>query len=269
MKRIHPRSDWPESWKTSYTYDLLEIYGDRSQLGYTYAYQKRFETTIKLIQSSLPSGSSILDIAAAQGNFSLALAELGYKVVWNDLREDLVDYVRLKHEKGDITYLAGNAFELHHLSGQFDCVLISEVIEHVAHPDEFLINAATLAKPGGIVVMSTPNGRYFRNRLPKFSECADTTVFEAEQFKPNSDGHIFLLWPDEIEWLSRKSGLAIESMVYHTNPLTAGHVKLGVLLRILPEPVVWILENALSRLPFAIKSRITSGSATLFRKQYE
>ena len=265
MKRIYPNPEWPESWELSYAYDLLEIYNAKTSLGYAYAYEKRFTTTIGLIESALPPGSSIIDIAAAQGNFSLALAEHGYKVLWNDLRGELADYVKLKYEKGDIEFLAGNAFDLN-LGEQFDCVLISEVIEHVAHPDQFLANAAAIAKPGGIVVMSTPNGCYFRNNLPKFSECPDPSIFESQQFKPNSDGHIFLLWPDEIQWLSAQSGLTIESIVYHTNPLTAGHVKLERALRVLPKRSVRFLENATALLPFSIRTRVTTGSVTLFRK---
>jgi 2-polyprenyl-3-methyl-5-hydroxy-6-metoxy-1,4-benzoquinol methylase len=265
MKRVSPTPEWPESWKTSYAYDLLEIYNEKTSLGYAYSYEKRFNTTLGLIESALPSGSSIIDIAAAQGNFSLALAERGYKVVWNDLRGELADYVKLKYETGDIKYMAGNAFELN-LEEQFDCVLISEVIEHVAHPDQFLINAASIAKPGGIVVMSTPNGCYFRNSLPKFSECPDPSSFESQQFKPNSDGHIFLLWPDEIQWLSARSGLKIESIIYHTNPLTAGHVKLERALRVLPKRSVRFLESATALLPFSIRTRVTTGSVTVFRK---
>jgi len=267
MKRIYLNRDWPESWKISYEYDLLEIYGEKSSMGYVYAYQKRFNTTLGLIQSALPSGSSVIDIAAAQGNFSLTLAERGYKVVWNDLRSDLIDYVKLKYEKGNIKYLAGNAFELNQ-SEQFDCVLISEVIEHVAHPDQFLLNAAAITKPGGIVVMSTPNGQYFKNSLPKFSECTDPSVFESEQFKPNADGHIFLLWPDEISWLSKVTQLKIESTIYHTNPLTAGHIKLEAVLRLLPKKSIFFVENAISRFPLALKTHITTSSVTLFRKPY-
>jgi len=268
MKRIYPSPEWPESWTTSYEYDLLEIYNKKTSLGYAYAYEKRFNTTIGLIESALPPGSSIIDIAAAQGNFSLALAERGYKVLWNDLRGELADYVKLKYEIGNINYLAGNAFELS-LRGHFDCVLISEVIEHVAHPDQFLFNAAAIAKPGGIVVMSTPNGCYFRNSLPKFSECPDPSIFESQQFKPNSDGHIFLLWPDEIRWLSEQTGLKIESIVYHTNPLTAGHIKLERALRVLPKRSVQLLESVTALLPFPIRTRMTTGSVTLFRKKTE
>ena len=40
------------------------------------------------------------------------MAEMGYVVTWNDLRAELVDYVRMKRETGDLSFAAGNAFEL-------------------------------------------------------------------------------------------------------------------------------------------------------------
>ena len=43
---------------------------------------------------------------------------------------------------------------------------ITEVIEHVAHPDRLLQQAAALVRPGGYVVMTTPNGR-FNSCLPE------------------------------------------------------------------------------------------------------
>jgi 2-polyprenyl-6-hydroxyphenyl methylase/3-demethylubiquinone-9 3-methyltransferase len=85
----------------------------------------------------------------AQGNVSLALAELGYRVTWNDLRADLADYVRLKYETGSITFAPGNTFELA-FAERFDAVLATDVIEHVAHQDEFLRQLAGLARPGGV-----------------------------------------------------------------------------------------------------------------------
>jgi 2-polyprenyl-6-hydroxyphenyl methylase/3-demethylubiquinone-9 3-methyltransferase len=265
MKRIQPQPDWPQSWQESYFYDQSEIYGQISHYGYAYAYDNRRRETLRLLTEVLSPGARVLDVAAAQGNFSLALAELGFDVTWNDLRAELADYVRLKHEHGKIEYIAGNAFELAFPS-LFDAVLITEIIEHVAHPDDFLAKAAALVRPGGYIVMTTPNGGYFKNRLPKFSECDDPSIFESAQFKPNADGHIFLLHVDEIEPLAKRAGLSVEKIALFTNPLTAGHVKTEPLLKILPRRIVEIAESVSRSLPSALKKKALVQMGVRFRK---
>ena len=265
MNHIEPRPEWPESWKESHFYDQAEVYGEITNYGYAYAYRNRRDKTLELLTEGLAPGSRILDIAAAQGNFSLALAELGFDVTWNDLRAELADYVRLKYERGKIEYAPGNVFELN-FPELFDAVLITEVIEHVAHPDDFLAKTATLVRPGGCIVMTTPNGGYFKNRLPKFSECADPTVFEAVQFKPNADGHIFLLHADEIEPLARRAGLGVDRLVLFTNSLTAGHVKTESLLKLLPRGLVRGAERFTHALPAVVKKRALAQMGVRFRK---
>jgi 2-polyprenyl-3-methyl-5-hydroxy-6-metoxy-1,4-benzoquinol methylase len=100
MKRVYIEDSWPDSWKYSYRYDLLELYDGSGNRGYAYAYDQRRRQTLRLLTQVLTPGARILDVAAAQGNFSLMLAEMGYDVTWNDLREDLAAYVQLKHERG-------------------------------------------------------------------------------------------------------------------------------------------------------------------------
>jgi 2-polyprenyl-3-methyl-5-hydroxy-6-metoxy-1,4-benzoquinol methylase len=265
VKRIQPGPHWPQSWKESSFYDRSEIYGEISHHGYAYAYENRRRETLRLLTEVLSPGARILDVAAAQGNFSLALAELGFDVTWNDLRRELADYVRLKYERGKIEYAAGNAFELT-FPTLFDAVLITEIIEHVAHPDDFLAKAAALVRPGGYIVMTTPNGGYFRNRLPKFSECADPTVFESVQFKPNADGHIFLLHVDEIEPLAKRAGLTVDKIRLFTNPLTAGYVKTEALLKILPRGIVRAIETFSQSLPNALQRKALVQMGIRFRK---
>ena len=175
MKHIFPNSDWTQTWINSYKYDLVEIYGSNENLGYTYAYQNRFNEVINLVTNIAQPGSKILDIAAAQGNYTLHLAELGYEVTWNDIRAELIDYVKMKQEKGTVNYISGNVFETK-FKELFDVVLATEVIEHTAHPDQFLCHIAGLVKPGGYLLITTPNGEYFRNKLPKFSDCVDPGI---------------------------------------------------------------------------------------------
>jgi len=243
MRFVDVEQGWPDSWKTSHAYDLLEIWDQRHQdLGYAYAYERRRDSAIQAVKLVTAPGARVLDVAAAQGNFSLALAEAGYRVTWNDLREELADYVRLKYEYGDIEFVSGDVFGLD-LEGQFDTIVVTEIIEHVAHPDEFLRRVAALVKPGGYVVMTTPNGGYFRNRLPKFSDCPDPSIFEDVQFQPNADGHIFLLHEHEVRKFADQAGLVVTDLRLFTNPLTNGHMKLGGALKILPRSAVIAVER--------------------------
>jgi 2-polyprenyl-3-methyl-5-hydroxy-6-metoxy-1,4-benzoquinol methylase len=267
LKRLNLDNTWPKSWKESHFYDLQEAYGQISHRGYAYAYANRRRHTLALVTEVLPPGTRVLDIAAAQGNFSIALAEMGYDVTWNDLRAELADYVRLKHENGILNFAPGNAFELS-FERPFDAVLITEIIEHVAHPDEFLVKAANLVRPGGYIIMTTPNGAYIRNRLPKFSECLNPALFESEQFKPNADGHIFLLHPEELGALAAHAGLEVEKTVLFTNSLTAGHMKLESILHALPKGSVNQIEKLSSYLPKPLKKRLLVQMAARFRKLF-
>lgn len=268
MRRVTPEAAWPDSWKLSYAFDLEEVYGEVTSRGYAYAYATRRRKTLELLCDVLPPGSRVLDVAAAQGNFSLALAEMGYRVTWNDLRGELADYARLKHEHGDIRYAPGDAFEID-FGSAFDGVLITEVIEHVAHPDAFLARVALLVRPGGWIVMTTPNGAYFRNTLPKFSTCSDPSVYEAIQFKPDADGHIFLLHPGEIEPLAAQAGLEVDAMALFTNPLTSGHMKSESLLRVLPRSTVEGAERVSQWLPRVLGERCLLQMGVRFRKPDE
>jgi 2-polyprenyl-3-methyl-5-hydroxy-6-metoxy-1,4-benzoquinol methylase len=265
MKKLVFDEAWPDSWKLSYYYDCQEVWGDVSDYGYAYAYQNRAEKTLAAISSRVPKRSRILDIAGAQGNFSIRLAELGYHVTWNDLRSELEGYVKLKQGDCKLDFAPGNAFELN-FPELFDGVVITEIIEHVAHPDQFLVKVSRLLKPGGYIVMTTPNGLYFKNDLPRFSDCPNPEQFESEQFQPNGDGHIFLLWPDEIKSLGINAGLRVESVELFTSPLMNGHIKLAALLPYLPRRLVRLVDRVAMSLPQVLSSRLLVHSIACYRK---
>jgi len=215
----------------------------------------------------MPPPARVLDVGAAGGNFALPLAEAGYDVTWCDLRAELVPVVRAKHERGRIEYLVANLFDLEPARhGRFDAILATEVIEHCAHPDAFLRHLAALLRPGGLMVLTTPLGSYLRNRLPRFEDCPDPSVHEAGQFRPDSDGHIFLFHLDELERLARQAGLLPLRFAWHNNPLTSGHMKLWVLLPLLPRALVLGLDRWTRRLPRRLAARLHASLLAVLQK---
>lgn len=266
MQQLTYDESWPQSWRDSYRFDLEEVFDRVTNLGFAYAYEVRRKRALDLLTEGLPAGAKVLDIAAAQGNFTLPLAQRGYRVTWNDLRDDLIGYVQLK-AGGElpIEFRPGDIFKAE-FDQAFDAVLMTEVIEHVAHPDEFLARAASFLKPGGVLVMTTPNGKYFINKLPKFSECPDPSVYEAMQFKPDSDGHIFLLHPEEVAPLARAAGLVVDKLEVSTNFLTQGHIKTHKILPYLPKRLVMGLEQLSRELPEGLRQKVMAQMCVRMKK---
>lgn len=271
--RPTPSEDWPKVWRESYHYDLLEVWDDPEPrtlagLAYANAYKARQSAVLNILVAEMPAPARVLDLAAAQGNFTIALAGLGYDVTWNDLRAELEGYVRQKLPKHtNAHFVSGNIFDMEEMYvGQFDAVFALEIIEHVAHPDDFISKLATLLRPGGVIVLSTPNGGYFLNKLPRFSDHPDPSVFENTQSAPNSDGHIFLLYEDEMRRFAKSSGLEVCDIKFLTNPLTAGHIKLRYALGVLPARTVDFLERFTRRLPVRMQRKLSSQLIVTLKK---
>ena len=116
--------------------------------------------------------------------------------------------------------------------------------------DKLLKNISNLVREKGYIILTTPNGEFFSNKLPKFSDCDDPTVFENEQFKPNSDGHIFLLHFDEIKELAAKSGFTVTEHTYFNNPMTIGQFRTWHALPFVPRFFVDWVEQKTSSLQY-------------------
>jgi SAM-dependent methyltransferase len=96
------------------------------------------------------AGRSILDLGCATGNYCLHLASLGYTMVGADVNPD---YVRIARERGvDARVIAGHV-PLDDAS--CDSVLLSEVLEHVEHPEPLLAEARRIARRN--VLITTPH----------------------------------------------------------------------------------------------------------------
>lgn len=181
----------------------------------------RFLDTLRKARELAPA--RVLEIAGGGGFTAACIHEEGREIVLNDLRplgKELDAWTtgeRLRWE-------GGNFFELDpERLGTFDLVLACEVIEHVAHGDRMLAHLRRFLRPGGTLLLTTPNGAYFRSKLPTHSQVKDFTALEAQQFKPDSDGHLFLYTVEELERLCREAGFSQVRSELSVTPFISGH----------------------------------------------
>jgi 2-polyprenyl-3-methyl-5-hydroxy-6-metoxy-1,4-benzoquinol methylase len=216
----------------------------------------RVLTTLERVLSLKPR--RVLEVAAGDGSLSACLAAHGISVAANDLRADILKSAIANFENGEsIAVLPGNLFDLDpNATGRFDLVIATEVVEHVAHTDDFLRHLTRFLTPNGRILLTTPNGSYFRNSLPTHSMIDDFDVLESEQFKPDADGHLFLITPDELTAIAHNAGLRPLDIDLLAIPFITGHCGFSMIQsRQLARLCYW-LEAQSRRLPFWLREKI-------------
>lgn len=106
------------------------------------------------------NGLSALDIGCGAGLVAEPLARMGADVHGLDAGEAVIEAARAHAESQQlkITYSCGEAADFATRNRQrFDFITCLEVVEHVTDISSFLSSIASMLKPGGLLVFSTPN----------------------------------------------------------------------------------------------------------------
>lgn len=227
----------------------------------------RMRALTTLQQALALEPNRVLEVAAGDGSLSACLATKGATVFANDLREDeLMGALEAFENRDKIVVLAGNCFDLDpSQTGLFDLVMACEVIEHVAYPVHLLRHLKRFLEPGGRILLTTPNCLYFRNRLPTYGEIEDPSTLESRQFKPDGDGHLFLMSPTEIQAVSAQAGLHVEKIELCATPFITGHCRLSVFRGHLVTRLCYLLEKFCLRLPSALKEKLCFSMSAVLR----
>ena len=183
-------------------FDLRQIDAEPANF-WTRMWWARTDRILALARRHAPAGGRILDVGCAQGNAAILLSEDGYRCVGLDLRPNFLRYAQKKEEAPRVAWVVANGHELPFEPEAFDVVILAEILEHVAEPDDLMVKALRWVKPGGSVICTTPNGRGLRNRaLPPYFEAAkDIDDLKARQFGPAGEDHLFAIRPSELRRL--------------------------------------------------------------------
>ncbi|OFW57010.1 MAG: hypothetical protein A2133_08465 [Actinobacteria bacterium RBG_16_64_13] len=109
------------------------------------------------------AGARWLDLGGGAGEFSLLAKEKGYEVTLVDGDTRNVAGVASLGVRGVLADLNGRLDQLD--DHQFDGVSLIEVVEHIPMAECLVSEAYRLLKPGGLMLLSTPNAVWWRERM--------------------------------------------------------------------------------------------------------
>ncbi len=113
----------------------------------------RYEFLLPMIRKS----DEILETGCGAGYGSRMLSERARSVVAIDYSSVALEYARERYSAPNLTHLLMNCHRLAFADASFDLIVSFEVYEHLEEPEVYLSECRRVLRPGGRLVLSTPN----------------------------------------------------------------------------------------------------------------
>ena len=139
---LHAHYNSGESSRTQYYLDV-EV-----------ADRKSFAEVLEMAERLLPAKGRVLDVGPNIGTCLALARERGWQTCGIEINEGAARYCR---ETRGLDVIAGILEDHTYPADHFDLVLLGDVIEHVPDPLLVLKRVQKVLKPGGLVMISTPD----------------------------------------------------------------------------------------------------------------
>lgn len=118
-----------------------------------------------LFAAELCVGKDVLDIASGDGYGSDILAQRARTVIGVDCDADAVAVARLRYPRDALRFEQGRCENIPCNDASVDVVVSFETIEHIDAHSLFFAEIQRVLRPGGILIMSTPDKRIYNAEL--------------------------------------------------------------------------------------------------------
>lgn len=159
----------------------------------------------QLDRFKLSEGRKLLDIGVAKGVFLDIARKRGWEPMGIEPSEKDSSYAR---EVFKLPIFTGTLEEAKLPSNQFDAATMLDVIEHLKNPSETVAKAFRVLKPGGILLVFTPNHDSLIFLISHWLYRLSLGKFPLERLYPVVHVHYFT--PRALSYLLGKSGFNIE-----------------------------------------------------------
>jgi len=175
--------------------------------------------TVEFERLGLTPGARVLDVGCGAGrHLRETRRRPGITAIGIDLGEqEVVDAASALREMDELDHdlggavagagpwlsIRGSGYQLPFRSGSFDCVIISEVLEHLDRDEDALREVSRVLKPGGVLAVSVPR------------EGPETVCWALSSEYPNSPGgHVRIYRGDTLARMIERGGYAIVGTHY-------------------------------------------------------
>ncbi len=143
---------------------------------------------------------AVLDIGCAAGYFLETARKRGWEPHGVEISDFAAGHAR---DTLKLDVLTGDLLHLHLPREKFDLALLMDIIEHLTSPKEGLKKVFSALKPGGLLVVETPN-----------YESAPARVLGTEWGLIAPEHHLFYFTPATLKKMSAESGFKFVSMSF-------------------------------------------------------
>jgi 2-polyprenyl-3-methyl-5-hydroxy-6-metoxy-1,4-benzoquinol methylase len=198
-----------------------------------------FSKRLQLLSRFQPKYGLMLDIGCSTGTLMNVAASMGWKVEGVEPNPHAAYIARqqgfIVHEGFFSSVLARC------LEGNYQCVVMSDVIEHVPNPRDLLIRARQLLAPNGFLLLSTPNLESFWCRRFQLKPMEHLFLFNSKNLSLLMSGEAFEIC--HMEKTSRRR--ALEQLTYSTTEVGREYLTLIRYLSSLrlDGALAWMIEH--------------------------
>jgi 2-polyprenyl-3-methyl-5-hydroxy-6-metoxy-1,4-benzoquinol methylase len=158
------------------------------------------------VLSGLEGCRRVLDIPCGEGAFVARIANAGLEVHAADCR-DLVEVAGAVFHRADMNQ------RLPYADDQFDAVISIDGIEHLENPFGFVRECARILRPGGSLIVSTPNVSSLRSRwrwfLTGFHNKCKSPLNESA---PSPSHHVGMISFPRLRYMLHTNGFQITAV---------------------------------------------------------
>jgi SAM-dependent methyltransferase len=189
------REELPQFYPDEYAlYQTDTTGGSRvAELSQQHAMSRRCQRVLRHV----PTPGVVVDVGCATGQFLQAMVQQGWQAVGVELSEYAADHAR----NAGLDVHTGTLEEASLPASQFDLVTLWDVFEHVLDPQETLAEIGRVLKPGGFVVIHTPN-----------PTCLEARLFGSNWIGWERPRHLHLYTPDVLRAYLQDAGFELVSI---------------------------------------------------------